>query len=145
MTTENKKIISVHRQLVDFFSDMAQQTRGFRPKITVVDTANLKKVTELPNFSQVRMEQIMLYFLADRSYRNLGPSIATMLSATVINSLKNKLLNRAQFYKELEQHADRYLKRERKQHPGETSMQAMLQQLYQKFNYRKEPAQVEGG
>lgn len=132
-----KKEISTHHQLVNYFSDMALATRGFRPKITVVDTANLKKTLTLKYMDQTRMEQIMLYFLADPSYRNLGPSIATLLSATVVNSLRNKMLNRAQFFKELNSYADRYLKRERKPHPTNVSMSAMINELYSKLSVGK--------
>lgn len=144
-TIKEKKELSTHRQLVIFFSDMALATRGFRPKITEKDASNLKKTLDIKYIDQTRLEQIMLYFLADRSFRNLGPSIATMLSATVINALRNKLVNRHQFYKELDQYADRYMKRERKPHPTQVPMDAMLKELYEKLSVKKEPGQVEAG
>lgn len=140
---QNKKTISVHRQLVDFFSDMALTTRGFRPKITVIDTAHLKKTLELKYFDQIRMEQIMLYFLADRSYKNLGPSIKTVLSSTVLNSLRNKLINREQFFKELDGYAQRYLRRERKPNPTKVSMESMLKELCSKMTIKSEPVEVD--
>jgi hypothetical protein len=103
-----KKEKSEHRQLIEYFSDMTVKTRGFRPRISPKDARQLKNVLEFEILDQTQLEKIMLYFLADRSYANLGPSIATIMSSTVLNSLINKMKNRAQFYKELEEYATRY-------------------------------------
>lgn len=100
--SETKKEVAPFRLAIDFFSDTALKTRGFRPQITNADIGRLKAVSKAKILTLSKIEQLMLYFLADPSYRNLGPSIATMLSATVLNSLHNKLLNRAQFHKELD-------------------------------------------
>ncbi len=54
------------------------------------------------------MSKSCCIFLPTEVTKNLGPSIATIMSSTVINSLINKMRNRAQFYKELEVHAGHY-------------------------------------
>lgn len=100
---------SMHKKLITFFSDTTLAVRGFRPAISPKDAQNLKRVIDLDIISQTRFEQLMLYFIADKNYRNLGPSIATMLSATVLNSLRDRAINRNQFYKELEEYTTRYL------------------------------------
>lgn len=105
------KKLSIHKQLVTFFSDTALKTRGFRPHIAPKDAQQLQRVMKLGIFDQSRMEQIMLYFLADKNYKNLGPSLATMFSGTILNSLRNAALNREKFYKELDGYAMRYLVR----------------------------------
>lgn len=103
---------SQHRQLVEFFSDTTLAVRGFRPQITVAGTARLKKVLELNLLSKNEIEQMMLYYLASKSFKNLGPSIATMLSATILNALRDKARNREQYFKEIEEYTDRYLRKE---------------------------------
>lgn len=144
---ETGKKISAHRQLVVFFSDTALATRGFRPKITAKDARLLKNALDLNIFNQDDFEQIMLYFLADKSYRNLGPSIATMLSSTVLNSLRNKALNRAQFYKELDSYVMRLFRNKQapqksgvKVNRGFVSMADMLQELANKMTLNKSAA-----
>lgn len=101
--------ISVHRQIIDFFSDTALATRGFRPKISPADARRLKDVLNEDILTHAQLEQIILFFLADRRFRNLGPSIATILSSTVLNGLRNQVINGEQFYKELESYRERYL------------------------------------
>ena len=93
---------SKHRQLVEYFYEVSKSARGFKPIVTAKDAGQLKRILELEILSVNEIEMLMLYFLADVSYRNLGPSIATMMSSTVLNSLINKLRNRAKFYRELE-------------------------------------------
>lgn len=133
-----EKEISAHRQLVDFFSDTALATRGFRPQITAKDTQNLKRVLSLGILDQSQLEQIFLYFLADRSYRNAGPSIATILSATFLNSLRNKTINRAQFYKELDGYAAQYIKRAPKKYTdGPVAIGDLIGQLAAKLSLNK--------
>jgi hypothetical protein len=110
------KEISMHRQLIDFFSDVTLRARGFRPAIAPRDAGQLKRALNLEILTHSQWEQIMLYFLADRSFKNLSPSIATMLSSTVINGLRNKMLNREQFYKELDMYQYRHVKQENAKH-----------------------------
>lgn len=108
-TAEEKKVKSNHRQLIEFYHDMTLRVRGFKPRISPKDAKQLKNILELNILSKEELEKLILYFIADPSYNNLGPSMATMFSSTVINSLINKLKNRTQFYKELEQYASRYI------------------------------------
>ncbi len=108
ITESIKKSKSEHRQLIEFFSDTALKARGFRPKISPKDARQLKNILETKIMKQTDFEKVILYFLADRSYKNLGPSIATIMSSTVLNSLINKMKNRVQFYKELEGYATQY-------------------------------------
>lgn len=110
------KEISMHKQLIGFFSDVALRARGFRPMIAPRDAAQLQRVLKLNILDQSHWEQIILYYLADRSFKNLSPSIATMLSSTVINGLRNKMLNREQFYKELDTYQIRHVKQPVPQH-----------------------------
>lgn len=105
---------SVHRQLVEYWHDTTVKTRGFKPRISPKDAKQLKNVLELGILDQTELEKVMLYFLADPSYRNHGPSIATLMSSTVLNSLINKMKNRVQFYKELEGYASQYFSNSRK-------------------------------
>lgn len=111
MKQETKKTMSVstHKQLVTFFSDTALKARGFRPSISPSDAKRLQYVVQENILSQTQIEQLMLFFLADRNYKNLGPSIATMLSSTILNSLRNRVLNSEKFYQELEVYRARYI------------------------------------
>lgn len=136
MKLEKKQ--SVHNQLITFFSDTALATRGFRPQITAKDAQQLKRAINLNIFSQIRFEQIILYFLADKSFRNLGPSIATMLSSTVLNSLRNKALNRNEFYKEVFLYSSRYISRTTfVNEPGFKGLPDMLANLSAQLSYSK--------
>lgn len=134
---------SVHNQLLTFFSDTALATRGFRPTITAKDAQQLKRVMALNIFNQSRMEQLMLYYLADRNYKNLAPSMATMFSGTILNSLRNAVLNREKFYKELEGYASRYIKLGKQEPRCEiesarpTSMAYLIEQLANKMSLNK--------
>lgn len=133
------KEISMHRRLIDFFSDVSLNARGFRPAISPRDAAQLKRALNLEILDHSHWEQVMLYFLADRSFKNLSPSIATMLSSTVINGLRNKMLNREQFYKELETYSARHLRKvEEKPHThtvGMVSISDRLQELSKKLSF----------
>lgn len=108
-TPEERKAKSDHRELIEFFHDMTLKARGFKPRIGPKDAKQLKNILELGILDREEIEKLMLYFLADKGYRNLGPSLATMFSSTVLNSLVNKLKNRNEFYKELEGHASKHL------------------------------------
>ena len=132
-----QKEISIHRQLTVFFSDTALATRGFRPVITAKDAQQLKRAIDLNIFSKTKFEQIILYFLADKSYKNLGPSIATMLSSTVLNSLQNKAINRVQFYKEIDEYVVRYLKTKKtEQTEGGAKIADLIKQLKEKLQIK---------
>lgn len=148
---ETKKIQpKPHKQLVTFFSDTALATRGFRPTITAKDAQQLKRVMDLGILDQSRMEQLMLYFLADRNYKNLGPSLATIFSGTILNSLRNAALNREKFYKELDGYAMRYLVRKApsekrtstdpEEPRGAVSMADLLQKLASQMTLNKSAA-----
>lgn len=100
---------TVHGKLVDFFSDTCLATRGFRPKFSVADMGRLKRALSEDIFDQSHWEQVILYFLADRNFKNLSPSLATMLSATILNGLRNAALNREKFYKEIDEYTQRYI------------------------------------
>lgn len=100
---------SEHRILMEYWSETATSARGFRPIISGKDAKQLKNIIEMRILSTEQMQKLMLYFLADRNYANLGPSIATMFSSTVLNSLINKMNNRDKFYKELEMYAKKFI------------------------------------
>jgi len=99
---------TTHRKLIEFFSNTTLKTRGFRPRISPKDAKQLKNILDANIMQQTQIEKMILYFLADKSYKNLGPSIATIMSSTVLNSLINKMRNREQFYKELDEYVTRY-------------------------------------
>jgi hypothetical protein len=128
---------SVHHQLVEFFSDTALRARGFRPKITPADAMRLKQVLKEDILDQSHWEQVILFFLADRNYKKLSPSIATMLSSTILNGLRNQALNGEQFYKELEMYRYRYVKQEEGKHeeiqPKEQGMKPVQGMLAEKL------------
>ena len=120
---------TVHRQLIEYWHDTTVKTRGFKPRISPKDAKQLKNVLDLKIFGQIELEKIMLYFLADPSYKNLGPSIATLLSSTVLNSLINKTKNRTQFYKELNGYADQYFAGGKVLNSHKVDMVVRLEQL----------------
>ena len=146
MKQEIEKEKTTHRKLIEFFSDTALSTKGFRPMITERDAIRLKKVMDLKIFNESRMQQMMLYFLADKNFKNLGPSIATMLSATILNAIRNKAINRATFYKELDEYTSRYIhktvlpkdkKVDIEENTGAVSMADLLKDLMGKVNNTK--------
>jgi hypothetical protein len=112
MNKKQEKEKTIHRQLVEFWSNTALKTHGIRPTISGKDAKNLQVILKAGFISQTNMEQIMLYFLASPSYRNVSPTISSMLHPTFLNSLRSKAVNRAQFHKELDQYVDRYLRNE---------------------------------
>lgn len=129
-----------HNQTIKFFSDTTLKVRGFRPLITEKDAGRLKTVLKMNILSQEKVEQLILYFLADKNYKNLGPSLATLLSSTILNSLRDRTINRSQFYKELEAYSQRYLNIKSKQTNANNteekkpeSMANLIQQVIEKM------------
>lgn len=128
----------MHKQLVTFFSDTALSARGFRPKISPADVKRLQYVIRENILTQTQFEQIMLFFLADKRYRNLGPSIATMLSSTILNSLRNHAMNRETFYRELELYRAKYLQKNVPDEKGNTfDLAERIKKLSEKMSVLK--------
>jgi hypothetical protein len=97
-----------HRRLIQFFHDTTLKARGFKPDIGATDGAQLKRVLELEAIPEETLEKFMLYFLASSSFMTFTPSLSTMLSAGVLNGLRNRILNDPKFYKELDHLAERF-------------------------------------
>lgn len=128
-----------------FFSDTTLKTRRFRPKISPADARRLKDVLSEGILSQSQFEQVILYFLADKKFRNLSPSIATMLSSTVLNGLINCLMNRAQFYKELDGHRAMFLtERKETNIEGIDTLSEKLKKLREKMSVKRTDAKDDG-
>lgn len=101
-----------HRQFIEYFSEMTMRTRHFKPKITGKDAMQLKRVLDGDQIDESKLEQLALYFLGSWRFKNMSPSIATMLSATVLNALLNYMQNREDFYKELDALVSQYMRGE---------------------------------
>jgi len=95
------KQLSAHTLFIKFFHDTSIKTRGVKPIITGKDGKNLKRVLEMKLLTEVEMEQLALYFLANRYYKKFPPSISTFLSAGILNGLINDLKNKEDFWKEI--------------------------------------------
>ncbi|MCP6719713.1 MAG: replication protein [Patescibacteria group bacterium] len=105
---ENKR--SLHSQFIEFWHETTQRARGIKPVITGKDARNLKRVLDMGILNQYRLEQLAAYFLAHPTFRKFSPSIATFLSAGILNGLMNRMENDPNFWKELEVFAMRHLK-----------------------------------
>lgn len=101
---------SAHQQFIDFFYDTCQKTRGLKPKITGADGMNLKRILETGLIRQIELQQLALYFLANRYFKKFSPSVSTFLSSGIINGLMNDARNREDFWKELDGYTQLFLK-----------------------------------
>jgi hypothetical protein len=99
-----------HKQFIDFWYETCQRTRGVKPIITGRDAKNFKRVIDAGILSIEQIEQIATYFLAHPIFRKFSPSIATFLSAGILNGLMNQMKNNPNFWKEIDDFSVRYIK-----------------------------------
>jgi hypothetical protein len=92
---------SAHARFIEYFYNTAQKARGIKLIINGKDGKNLKRVLELNILTENELQQLALYFLASPYYKKFSPSIATFLSAGILNGLINDLRNKEDFWKEL--------------------------------------------
>jgi len=102
------KKLSTYQQFINFFYEITEKTRGIKPIITGKDGKNLKRVLALNILNSTELEQLALYFLANRYYKKFAPSVSTFLSAGILNGLANSLKNREEFWKEMNQYTQQY-------------------------------------
>jgi len=107
---QKKKPHKEHNQFIQFWHETTQRTRGIKPIITGKDARNLKRVLDMEILSQNQLEQLAIYFLAHPSFRKFSPSIATFLSAGIINGLMNRAQNDSEFWREIDIFAARYIR-----------------------------------
>jgi len=107
---QKKKPHKEHNQFIQFWHETTQRTRGIKPIITGKDARNLKRVLDMEILSQNQLEQLAIYFLAHPSFRKFSPSIATFLSAGIINGLMNRAKNDPEFWHEIDIFATRYIR-----------------------------------
>lgn len=107
---QKQKTHKPHAEFIRFWSETCQRSRGLKPIITGMDARNLKRVLDMEILSQYQLEQLAVYFLAHPTFRKFSPSIATFLSAGILNGLINHMQNRPKFWKELDGYAIRYMR-----------------------------------
>ncbi len=100
-TLRTAKSPSAHRIFIDFWFAEVQKARGIKPIITGMDGKNLQRILKA-GISSVTLEQLAVYFLNHRSFKEFAPSISTFLSAGVLNGIQNRMQNREEFWKELD-------------------------------------------
>ncbi len=93
---------SAHKEFIKFFYDNCQRFRSIKPIITKADAKNLKRILDLKILNQSELEQLAVYFLANRYYKKFSPSISTLFSSGIINGLMNNAKNNEIFWKELD-------------------------------------------
>ena len=108
----SQKPKSDHKAFVEFWDSTVKATRGIKPIYTGADMRNLKRILSL-GIKETDLEQIALFFLADYSFKKFSPSISTLTSVGIINGIRNRMTqgNDAEFWKNLDSYADRYLPR----------------------------------
>ena len=94
--------------------------------VTKADRSNLGRVMKGYGIAPETLEQAMLYFLAH--YKNIGPSLKTMLSTGILSMLLNDMQNNRDFWKNLDSYADQYM-RPKVQIENQKSIIADMQQL----------------
>ena len=123
---------SPHAKFMDFWYEMVEKTRGFKPKISGADGMNLKRVLAT-GIDPETLEKIAVYFLADPGFKTFSPTLSTMLSAGILNGLLNRTKNDPEFYRNLNQYADRFLPRKAIKPANEVRVAAALNTLLHKF------------
>jgi len=103
------KGLSAHTQFIRFFHDTSNKTRGVKPIVTGKDARNLKRVLDMKLLTESEMEQLALYYLANRYYKKFPPAISTFLSAGILNGLINDLKNKEEFWKEVDGYTTQYM------------------------------------
>ena len=99
-----------HKVFTEWWHDVVPKTRGIRPVYTKADMGNLKRILDAKILTQMQLQQIALYFLGSVSFRNFAPSMSTLFSSGVINGLMNRMENHPEFWRELNQLAEYYLR-----------------------------------
>lgn len=98
------------KALIKFWHDHVPMTRGIeKPEYSKQDYGGLKALIARTPLKREDTEKIMLFFLADRRYKRLGPSLATFCSKGIQTSLINDFKNDQHFFKNLYDYADRYM------------------------------------
>ena len=97
---------SPHKRVLAFFHDTVRAARGFKPVITAADGMRLKHALEL-GISPDTLEQAATFYLYDPSFKKFSPTLATFLSAGILNGLLNRMKNDADFWRNL----DGYIRR----------------------------------
>ena len=93
--TENKN--SDVKKFIDFYYEMAKKIRGIKLKITKADAGNIKR--ELKEINKDDLEKMAVYFLARMT--KFAPGISTFLSAGIQNALRDRMRNKEDFWKEI--------------------------------------------
>lgn len=100
-------------QYVDWYAELATRARSLPLplKVTKAGQSNLGRFLREKKPSWELMEQLALYFLAHHSFKKYGPGLETFLSSGIMNGLLNAARNDANFWKDIDALADRYLRR----------------------------------
>jgi biotin operon repressor len=126
---KEEKQHKAHKQFIEFWYETTQKTRRIKPIITGKDARNLKRVLDLGILRQYELEQLALYFLAHYSFQKFSPSIATFLSAGIINGLMDRMQNNQEFWRELDEFTIRYLQKPKTSFDEKVVMVERLQEL----------------
>lgn len=92
-----------HVRFIDYWVKIVTVTRHIAPVVGPKDGKNLQRVLDI-GIDIETLEKLSLYFLADGHFKNLSPTISTMLSSTVLNSLLNLMKNNRDFWRKLDQY-----------------------------------------
>ncbi|GIW70343.1 MAG: hypothetical protein KatS3mg101_1090 [Patescibacteria group bacterium] len=127
--SEKNKTYKPHKQFIDFWYETTQRTRGIKPVITGKDAKNLKIVLDMCILSQSQLEQLAVYFLAHPTFRQFSPSIATFLSAGILNGLMNRMNNSDGFWRELDEFTVKYIRQPKTSFDERVAMVERLAEL----------------
>lgn len=144
---EEKKAPSSHKEFIEFWSNLVPRTRGIKPVIiTGSDARNLKRVLEL-GVDPISLQKMALFFLADYSFKKFSPSISTFLSSGIITGLMNRTNNDPDFWKNLNQYQDQYMRGSAadtiKVDRGFSSIRDAMSTLLAKYSAHKESVSME--
>jgi len=95
---------STHRKLTTFFYEATKVARGITPIIDGAGVKQLKNVLDR-GIPEDTIEQVMLFFLFDPSFKTFAPTMKTMFSAGVMTGLLNRMKNEPEFWKKLDRYA----------------------------------------
>lgn len=134
---------SPHAQLVEFFHNTCKKARGLKPVITGQDARNLKRVIDMGILTQQQIEQMLLFFLGSWRYKKFAPSISTALSSGILNGLMNQMQNGDEFWKEMTQLQDRFMRARVEPTDFSSKIAELKRQLYEKIGMPKSADMVE--
>lgn len=134
---------SPHRVLMQYWFNAVQKTRGMKPLVTGSNVKNLKRVLDLNVADQGDFEKVFLYYLASPRFKNFAPDLSTCLSAGVMNGLLNAMRQDQNFWKDLDNYANQYLRRNitPEEMGRHTSMMEKLEKLKEKLTMGQAVAQ----